>query len=189
MVQAGLKAIYMSGWQVAGDNNTAGETYPDQSLYPSNSCPELVRRINKALQRADQIHHAEGKKDTVFSARKARQAASHPDWLREHLKLPESTEIIPIVITPCTKSSKGALPVLKKVRYWSRDDFRTWAKNALRAIRDIRRDFPGVGNLAWRTAAAARLKAEKITPEQLKGMLSKSAADVMRGVEADQEES
>jgi malate synthase len=55
MVQAGLKAIYLSGWQVAADNNLAGSMYPDQSLYPSNSVPEVIRRINKALQRADQI--------------------------------------------------------------------------------------------------------------------------------------
>jgi len=58
-VQAGLKAIYMSGWQVAGDGNTAGQTYPDQSLYPADSVPALVRRINNALQRADQITWAE----------------------------------------------------------------------------------------------------------------------------------
>jgi isocitrate lyase len=56
-VQAGLKAIYVSGWQVAGDNNTAAQTYPDQSLYPADSVPNLVRRINNALQRADQVHH------------------------------------------------------------------------------------------------------------------------------------
>ena len=56
-VQAGLKAIYVSGWQVAGDNNSAAQTYPDQSLYPADSVPNLVRRINNALQRADQIHH------------------------------------------------------------------------------------------------------------------------------------
>jgi isocitrate lyase len=55
-VQAGLRAIYCSGWQVAGDNNTAGEVYPDQSLYPVNSVPELVRRINNALLRTDQIY-------------------------------------------------------------------------------------------------------------------------------------
>jgi malate synthase len=55
MVQAGLKAIYLSGWQVAADNNLAGSMYPDQSLYPSNSVPEAIRRINNALQRADQI--------------------------------------------------------------------------------------------------------------------------------------
>ena len=60
MVKAGLRAIYLSGWQVAGDGNLAGEVYPDQSLYPANSAPAMVRRINNALRRADQIHWAEG---------------------------------------------------------------------------------------------------------------------------------
>jgi isocitrate/methylisocitrate lyase len=60
-VHAGLKAIYVSGWQVAADANLSGEMYPDQSLYPADSVPSMVRRINKALQRADQTHHAEGK--------------------------------------------------------------------------------------------------------------------------------
>jgi isocitrate lyase len=60
MVKAGLKSIYLSGWQVAGDGNLAGEVYPDQSLYPANSAPALVKRINNALRRADQIHWAEG---------------------------------------------------------------------------------------------------------------------------------
>jgi isocitrate lyase len=59
-VQAGLKSIYVSGWQVAGDMNTAAQTYPDQSLYPADSVPQLVRRINNALQRSDQISHASG---------------------------------------------------------------------------------------------------------------------------------
>ena len=59
-VQAGLKAIYLSGWQVAGDANLGGQMYPDQSLYPANSVPAVVRAINNALQRADQIHRAEG---------------------------------------------------------------------------------------------------------------------------------
>lgn len=63
-VKAGLKAIYLSGWQVAADANLAGEMYPDQSLYPANSVPSVVRRINNALQRADQIECAEGKTDT-----------------------------------------------------------------------------------------------------------------------------
>ena len=62
-VQAGLKAIYCSGWQVAGDANTAGEVYPDQSLYPVDSVPKMVERINNALLRTDQIHHMEGKSD------------------------------------------------------------------------------------------------------------------------------
>ena len=60
MAKAGLKAIYLSGWQVAGDNNLAAQTYPDQSLYPSNSAPKLVERINNAFIRADQIAHMEG---------------------------------------------------------------------------------------------------------------------------------
>jgi isocitrate lyase len=60
-VRAGLKAIYCSGWQVAADANLAGHTYPDQSLYPANSVPAVVRRINQALQRADQIDHSDGK--------------------------------------------------------------------------------------------------------------------------------
>lgn len=60
-IRAGLKAIYVSGWQVAADANLSGEMYPDQSLYPADSVPNMVRRINKALQRADQTHHSEGK--------------------------------------------------------------------------------------------------------------------------------
>jgi isocitrate lyase len=59
-VKAGLKAIYLSGWQVAADANSAGQMYPDQSLYPVDSVPNVVRRINNALLRADQLHHAEG---------------------------------------------------------------------------------------------------------------------------------
>jgi len=63
MVQAGLKAIYLSGWQVAGDMNSAGQTYPDQSLYPVDSVPNLVRRLNNALQRSDQICQSSGMSD------------------------------------------------------------------------------------------------------------------------------
>ena len=63
MVSAGLEAIYLSGWQVAADANTAGQMYPDQSLYPVDSVPAVVRRINNALQRADQVAHLEGRKD------------------------------------------------------------------------------------------------------------------------------
>src|SRR5438105_10478577 len=68
MVKAGLKAIYLSGWQVAADGNLAGQTYPDQSLYPCSSAPALVRRLNNALLRADQIHAAEGDTDTYWLA-------------------------------------------------------------------------------------------------------------------------
>jgi len=67
-VRAGLKAIYVSGWQVAADANTSGQMYPDQSLYPVDSVPNVVRKINQALQRADQIDHAEGKSERHWFA-------------------------------------------------------------------------------------------------------------------------
>jgi isocitrate lyase len=72
MVKAGLQAIYLSGWQVAADGNLAGQTYPDQSLYPANSVPAMVRRINNALLRADQI---------AWSERTADSTAPRPQWL------------------------------------------------------------------------------------------------------------
>jgi isocitrate lyase len=68
MVKAGLKAIYLSGWQVAADANLAGQMYPDQSLYPCNSVPQVVKRINQALQRADQIDRLEGRQGTYWFA-------------------------------------------------------------------------------------------------------------------------
>jgi len=67
-VRAGLKAIYLSGWQVAADANTAGQMYPDQSLYPVDSVPNVVRKINAALLRADQIDHAEGREERTWMA-------------------------------------------------------------------------------------------------------------------------
>src|SRR5579872_3425350 len=67
-VAAGLKAIYVSGWQAAADANDASKTYPDQSLYPADSVPNLVRRLNQALVRSDQIHHAEGDSSTYWLA-------------------------------------------------------------------------------------------------------------------------
>ncbi len=67
-VRAGLRAIYLSGWQVAADANTAGHMYPDQSLYPADSVPAVVKRVNQALLRADQIEHAEGKREHYWLA-------------------------------------------------------------------------------------------------------------------------
>jgi hypothetical protein len=131
--------------------------------------------------------HAEGKADTLFSVRKARQAASHPDWIRTTLTLPTDAEVIPVIITPCTRTTKGAIPTLKKLRYWNLDDFRAWATNALRVLREIRRDFPGPGNLAWRTSAAEKLKTASIAPRQLKEMLTRTADQAMKEVDAEEE--
>ncbi len=133
--------------------------------------------------------NAEGDRDTVFSATKARQAASHPAWIRENAGLCPTIEIIPIVITPRTKTTRGAIPSLRNVRYWSLDAFCTWAQTALQVIRDLRRDFSGMGNLAWRTSAAARLQAAHIGPDELRRMLKRSAADAMTVDGAPDEES
>src|ERR1700746_1487508 len=65
-VKAGLKAIYLSGWQVAADANNAGQMYPDPSLYPAHSVPNLVRRLNNALRRADQVQHSEGRDEVDY---------------------------------------------------------------------------------------------------------------------------
>lgn len=67
-VKAGLEAIYLSGWQVAADANNAGQMYPDQSLYPASSVPDVVKRINNTLRRADQIAHMEGDTSTHYMA-------------------------------------------------------------------------------------------------------------------------
>ncbi len=131
--------------------------------------------------------HAGAKADTVLSATKARQAASHPDWIKANLPELANAQIVPVIITPCSRSYKGAVPSLKRVRYWEREEFRVWAKTALQVLREVRRDFPGPGNLAWRTAAATRFKEANIAPIEIELMLSKSAADAMTVVAGGEE--
>src|SRR5204862_8350586 len=80
-VKAGLKAIYVSGWQVAADANLSGQTYPDQSLYPANSVPALVRRINQALLRADQIERSERLGHRSPNGSNGHVAAAPRHWL------------------------------------------------------------------------------------------------------------
>ncbi len=132
--------------------------------------------------------HAEGKPETVFSVTKARQAALHPQWLRNKFPDLADTEIIPVLITPCTRTTEGAIPFLKEVRCWPLDEFRSWAKSALQALRDLRRDFPGAGNLFWRTDAVEKLKMARIAPDVLKAMLGRTAAECMEVVTAKEEE-
>jgi len=132
--------------------------------------------------------HAEGKSETIFSVTKARQAASHAEWIRSNIPQLAQAEIITILLTPCTQTTKGAIPSLKQVRYWGLDDFRAWMKNALQVLREIRRDFPGAGNLAWRSTVAQKLKDAKIAPRELKEMLEKTAAARMEVVNAKEEE-
>ena len=123
--------------------------------------------------------HGEGKAATVLSPTKARQAASHPDWVRSELGFGAAAEVVPVLITPARKASKGAVPHLKRVRYWNREDFRAWARGALHAVRDLRRSYPGEGNLEWRQEAANALRRTHVAPLELEELLSKTAAEVM----------
>jgi len=132
--------------------------------------------------------HAEGKKDTRFSVNKARQAASHPNWIRSELELDNDAEIISVVITPCSKTTNGAVPHLKQVRYWHLDEFRTWAKAALQALRDLRRSFPGPGNITWREIAIEAFRRACISPDELKHLLARTAAEMMADVGGEEEE-
>ena len=89
MVKAGLKAIYLSGWQVAADGNLAAQVYPDQSLYPANSVPAMVRRLNNALLRADQIDWAEGEDETDWLVADRRRRGGRLRRAAERLRADE----------------------------------------------------------------------------------------------------
>lgn len=102
--------------------------------------------------------HANAKGETsVIDATKARQASSHPDWLREHVPMSVGAEIWPVLVTPAKSAKEGAIPHLGKVAHWDLGDFRLWAEEALGIIRDLRRDFQEPGDLAWRAQAARAL--------------------------------
>lgn len=102
--------------------------------------------------------HANARGDTaVIDATKARQAASHPDWLREHLQAAAGAEIQVVLVTPAKKAKRGAMPHLGHVAHWDLADFRDWAENALVTVRELRRSFVEPGDLAWRAEAAAAL--------------------------------
>lgn len=100
--------------------------------------------------------NADGEQSLV-DATKARQAASHPDWVRDNVPEAAKATIIPVLITPATSTTTGAVPTLKKVCYWGLGDFRVWAEQALATIRELRRTFREPGDLAWRADAAKAL--------------------------------
>lgn len=102
--------------------------------------------------------HANARGDTsVIDATKARQAASHPDWLREHVPASSGATIQPVLVTPAKKAKQGAMPHLGRVAHWDLTDFREWAETALVTIRELRRSFSEPGDLAWRAEAASAL--------------------------------
>ncbi|QPC42741.1 DEAD/DEAH box helicase [Kaustia mangrovi] len=122
--------------------------------------------------------HADGKASTVFSATKAKQAATHPDWLQENEPEADNLDMVAVVVTPCTTAGHGAKPTLKKVRYWSLDDFRSWSKETITIIRTLKISLPPNGDLFWRMNAADTLSSRGRTLETILDTLP-VAADAM----------
>lgn len=107
--------------------------------------------------------HANAKGDTsTIDATKARQAASHPDWLREHVPASVGATIQPVLITPAKNAKEGAIPHLGRVAHWDLKDFRDWAETALVTVRELRRTFQEPGDLAWRAQAAETLSRARL---------------------------
>jgi hypothetical protein len=104
--------------------------------------------------------HADAKpQGAVISATKARQAASHPDWVKEKVPGARDAKVLSVLVTPARRAADGAIPVLNRVAYWELDAFRSWAEKALVTIRQLRRSFVEPGDLDWRAQAATALVA------------------------------
>jgi hypothetical protein len=111
--------------------------------------------------------HADGNDTTVFGANKARQAASHPKWIKRNLPGVGDFVISPILVTPCTTAKSGAEPHLEDVRYWKLSSFRSWALRATEVLRELKGTFPGEGDLLWRDEAVQKLVSEGLTLETI----------------------
>ncbi len=111
--------------------------------------------------------HAGGKDDTIFGAVKARQACNHPKWIESNVPGTKDMNIIPILVTPCTKMTKGAVPQLDNVRYWALNEFANWVVQSVPILRELKGTFPGEGDLIWRAEAQQRLEDEGLTLEKI----------------------
>lgn len=121
-----------------------------------------------------------GAEQDTLGATKARQAASHPAWLKEKIAGAEDCDILSILVGPVTKAHDGAFPHLKTVSYWSTEDFRAWAQNALATLRELRTQFPREGDLVWRADAARILAEHGLSMAAIRAeRLANIAADVL----------
>ena len=107
--------------------------------------------------------HGDARPETKISATKARQAASHPDWMNENVLEASDLDLAVILVTPCTEGHQGAKPSLNNVRYWSLDNFRKWTEKAINTIRELKVALPPDSDMFWREEAAERLAEEGLT--------------------------
>lgn len=113
--------------------------------------------------------HADAQADTVLGANKAKQALGHLDWMEENVPESRDLKMSVILVTPCTNAGEGAKPSLRKVLYWSLDDFLGWAKHAINVVRELKATLPPQSDLFWRDKAKERLAAEGLS---LSGVLN-----------------
>lgn len=120
--------------------------------------------------------HAGAETNSELSTKKARQVSSHPNWIRHNLSVTEETEVIPVLISPVSKASKGAVPHLNDFYYWELNNFINWAKDALAAIRKLRKTFSESGNLVWRMEAQSILIEAGIDIVSIKKLVKENIA-------------
>lgn len=125
--------------------------------------------------------HANGNATTVFGAEKAKQAAMHPDWIKDNVPGTDELSMTAVLITPCVKAGIGAKPALRKVLYWSVDDFQKWAKKAVQTVRELKAKLPPHSDLFWKDEAKDRLHKDGLTQTTIIKRL-KVAADIMEFV-------
>jgi hypothetical protein len=127
--------------------------------------------------------HSDAKPKSSLDATKARQAASHPNWIRKNLPVTATARILPVLVTPVSTAKEGALPHLDGVALWRLEDFRKWAKSALLVVRQIRRTFSEVGDLAWRAEAMQAFKENLLAAQDLYTHLeSQRASELLKPV-------
>ncbi|MBF2020302.1 MAG: hypothetical protein IGR93_09410 [Hydrococcus sp. C42_A2020_068] len=125
--------------------------------------------------------HSGAKPESTLNIEKARQVGTHPNWVRDNLGTKPEADILSVLITPVRKADQEALPHLRHVYYWNLDEFRSWAKNALAVIRQLRRTFSEPGNLTWRDQAIEAYTSQTLCPQRLAEFLRQSpAAEVFR---------
>ena len=120
--------------------------------------------------------HAGAESSSSLSVKKARQVASHPNWIRSKLQMGSEKEIIPVLISPVKKVDRGATPHLDGVVFWELSDFRAWARRAVAAVRSLRRNFTEAGDLAWRPSAAEEFELHHLDALSLCTVLRKKIA-------------
>lgn len=123
--------------------------------------------------------HSNAKPESSLDVTKARQASTHPNWVRANLPVSKTAEILPVLISPVKVADTDALPHLGDVSLWNIEDFRTWARKAVALIRELRRTYPGSGDLAWREEAARRYADNLIAPAPLFDWLRSQPAEAL----------